>query len=292
MSIDKLQEKIRKMKNPSVVNFSVLPEQIPPYLLESEGCFLRAYERFCIELLEGLSGPVPAVRFSFGYFSLYGPEGLAALERVLYAAKERKYYIFLDGPEMLSALGAATAAEKLFAQDCCWCFDGLICASYIGSDGLRPYMEAMKNNDKDFFSVIRTANRTAPELQDLLTGSRLVHLAKADTVSRFAEPFVGRCGYSRIAAMAAATSPDSIRSLRTKYKNMFLLLDGYDYPNGNAKNCSYGFDKLGHGATVCAGASVTAAWREASSEGWQYVAQAVDAAERIKKNLTRYITVL
>ena len=36
MSIDKLQEKIRKMKNPSMVDFSVDLSQIPPHILEEE----------------------------------------------------------------------------------------------------------------------------------------------------------------------------------------------------------------------------------------------------------------
>ena len=36
MSIDKLQEKIRKMKNPSMVDFSVDLDQIPPHILEEE----------------------------------------------------------------------------------------------------------------------------------------------------------------------------------------------------------------------------------------------------------------
>lgn len=292
MSIDKLQEKIRKCKNPSVIDFSIQPELLPPYLLESEGSFIRAYSRFCAELLEGLSGLVPAVRFSFSGFALYGAEGLSVLSGVLKTAREKSFYIILDAPEMLSAPASAAAANALLLEACPWDFDGVLLASYIGSDGLRPYIDKMNGNDKDLFSVIRTSNKTAPELQDLLTGSRLVHMAKADTLNRFAAPYVGKCGYSRVAALAAASAPDSLRSLRSKYKTMFLLLDGYDYPNANAKNCSYAFDKFGHGAAACAGASVIAAWREAEPDGWQYVAQAVMAAERMKKNLTRYITVL
>jgi len=292
MSIDKLQEKIRKTKNPSVIDFGIHPGQLPPHILESEGDFLKGYGRFCRELLEGLSGVVPAVRFSFGLFSLMGSEGLLVLEQVLEMAKEKGYYIFLDAPELLSAQNAAYAADVLFSDSVRWYFDGLICTSYIGSDGLRPYVEKIKTSDNDLFCDVRTANRTAPELQDLLTGSRLVHMAKADTASRFAEAFTGRCGYSRVAAMAAASSADSLRTLRAKYKNLFLLLDGYDYPNANAKNCSYAFDNLGHGAAACAGAAVTAAWQTEEGDGWLYVEQAVSAAERMKKNLTRYVTVL
>ena len=163
-------------------------------------------------------------------------------------------------------------------------------SAYIGSDGLKPYISRLKDNDKDLFVVVRTANRTAPELQDLLTGTRLMHMANADVVNRFVQPLIGRCGYSRLAIMAGASSADSLRSLREKYKDIFLLLDGCDYPNANAKNCSYGFDKLGHGAAACAGLSVIGAWKEAGEEG-SYVSHAQEAAQRLKKNLTRYITV-
>ena len=70
------------------------------------------------------------------------------------------------------------------------------------------------------------------------------------------------------------------------------MVDGLDYPSGNAKNCSYAFDRFGYGAVVCAGPSVTAAWKEAESDGQDFATQAVQAAERIKKNLNRYITIL
>ena len=75
-------------------------------------------------------------------------------------------------------------------------------------------------------------------------------------------------------------------------KDTFLLVDGLDYPSGNAKNCSYAFDRFGHGAVVCAGPSVTAAWQLNETDGSDFVSQAVQAAERMKKNITRYITVL
>ena len=84
----------------------------------------------------------------------------------------------------------------------------------------------------------------------------------------------------------------SLRNLREKYKNLFLLIDGYDYSNSNAKNCSFAFDKLGHGAIACAGRGITVAWDTDTSEGTDYIAQVVEAAERMKKNLLRYITVL
>ena len=103
---------------------------------------------------------------------------------------------------------------------------------------------------------------------------------------------MGKCGYSQVAAVGAASSADSLRAMRAKQKCLFLLLDGYDYPNANAKNCSFAFDNLGHGAVACAGSTVTAAWYHEELDSREYVSWATQAAERMKKNLTRYVTVL
>jgi orotidine-5'-phosphate decarboxylase len=162
---------------------------------------------------------------------------------------------------------------------------------FIGSDAITPFAERLKESDKDVFIASRTSNRSAAEMQDLRSGSRLAYMAKADIANRFAGSFLGKSGYSRIALIAAASSADCLRALRTKYTNLFLLLDGCDYPNANAKNCSAAFDQLGHGAIACAGLSVMAAWQE-NEDQTDPVAAAQKAAERHRRNILRYVTVL
>lgn len=292
MSIDRLQEKIRKLKNPSVVEFVVDLESLPRHLLEEEHNDRLAYGRFCRELLEELKGVVPAVRFSMGAFSLMGADGMFLLYKLTEFAKERDYYVILDAPECLSARAAQQTVKTLFDPNCPWQFDGLVVSAYAGSDVLKPYATALKSADKALFVVLRTANKSAAELQDLLTGTRLVHLAAADIVKRLGEPLVGRSGYSKIAAIGPANVPDVLKKLRERYKNLFLLLDGYDYTNANAKCCSYAFDKLGHGAVVCTDRGVTHAWIAEESDGTDYVKHAKEAAQRMKKNLLRYTTIL
>lgn len=292
MSIDRLQEKIRKTKNPSVIDFGILPEHIPPAILQDEGSFTRAYGRFCMELLESLHGIVPAVRFSFAAFVVLGTEGLMTLSRVLAHAKKQGYYVLLDVPEALSRQNAQFFVQELFRQENALEFDGVILSAYIGVDGLKPYAQMLAESGKTMFAVIRTANRSAPQLQDLLTGSRVVHMTVAESVNRLGENMLGKCGYSQIAGVAAASSADGIRTLRSKFSTMFLLLDGYDYPNANAKNCSFAFDRLGHGAIACAGISVTAAWTQKFEGAEHYRELAVEAAHRMKKNICRHITVL
>ena len=292
MSIDVLQDKIRKVKNPSAVDLALKISDLPPHLLEEEGSAPAAYGRFCRELLGALKGIVPAVRVGFTAFGLLGPEGLTQLQSVLAFAASQGYYVLLEAPCILSPMMAQATAEAVWGDQALYPCDGLIISAYPGSDTVKPFVPYVKSGKKDLFPVVRTSNKSAPEIQDLLTGTRLVHAAAADLINRFGADNVGKFGYARISVMAGANSAESLRNLRSKYPKLFLLLDDMDYSGCNAKICANAFDKFGHGALVCAGPTLTAAWQQAQSDGQDYLDQAVAAAERMKKNLTRYVTVL
>lgn len=292
MSIDALQDKIRKTKNPSMVDLALNVSDLPGHLMQQEGSGAAAYGRFCRELLEKLKGTVPAVRVGFTAFAVLGPDGLTELVRVLKTATDMGYYAALEAPYVLSPMMASVVAEAVFGEHAVYPCDGLIISAYPGSDILKPFLPYVKDGKKDVFPVIRTSNKAAPEIQDLLTGSRLVHAAAADLINRFGADNTGKFGYARVSVMAGANSAESLRILRTKYPRLFLLVDDMDYSGCNAKNCSNAFDKFGHGAVVCAGPTITTAWKTAESDGADYLDQAAAAAERMKKNLTRYITVL
>lgn len=292
MSIDVLQEKIRKSKNPAMVDLALNVSDLPAHLLEEERSTAAAYGRFCRELLEKLKGTVPAVRVGFTAFALLGTEGITQLQQILTCAKSMGYYVAMESPYILSPMMASGVAEAVFGEHAIYPCDGLIISAYPGSDVLKPFLAYVKDGKKDVFPVVRTSNKSGPEIQDLLSGSRLVHAAAADLINRFGGDNTGKFGYARVGVVAGANSAESLRNLRTKYPRLFLLLDDMDYSGCNAKICGNAFDKFGHGAVVCAGPTVTAAWKSNESGGADYLEQALAAAERMKKNLTRYVTVL
>lgn len=285
MSVDKLQNKIRKLKNPSMVLFSLDASIVPPDYQTTDN-EIGNYQQYGKALLTALKDIIPAVRFDFGTFAVAGTEGLMAFTELLNEACSLGYYVLLDVPATYTPNGAVQAAQQLTKN---WKFDGLLLNAYIGSEGVKPFAEQLLKNEQDLFLVLRTANKTASEIQDLLTGTRLVYTVVADMAKRLGEDVIARCGYSRIAGVGPATSADTLQQLRAKYPALFLLIDGYDYSGANAKNCSMAFDKFGHGAIACAGDSILGAWREESGDP---VEQAVFVAERMKKNLTRYVDIL
>jgi len=288
MSIDLLQEKIRKLKNPIIVDFSTKESLLPPH----DGAdFSVAYPQFCEKMLEALEDIVPGVRFPFDAFALLGDQGLESLSKLLNKANELGFYVLLDAPQILTPWSAERTAEAIFGGDRYPCH-GLLVSPYIGSDGLKPFVPYCSDGRKALFVTVRSPNKSASELQDLLTGSRLALEAAAELVNRFGESIVTKSGYSTVCAAVSAGSPNSILSLRSRCKRMFMLVDGLDYPSGNAKNCSYAFDRLGFGGAVSVGPAITAAWKDAEeSDGSDYIQDALLAVERIRKNILRYISI-
>jgi len=285
MSVDQLQNKIRKLKNPSMVQF-VLDGSVIPADYRTTDDVTSDYLQYAKALLTALKDTVPAVRFDFGTYAVAGTKGLTALAELLNEAAALGYYVLLEAPASYTPGGVAYLAKKMEEN---WKFDGLLLNCYIGSDGVKPFVEHLADNERDLFLAMRTANKTASEIQDLLTSTRLVYTVVADMAKRLGEDVIARCGYSRIAGVGPATSADTLQQLRAKYPAMFLLIDGYDYSGANAKNCSMAFDKFGHGAIACAGDSILKAWQDDTGDP---VELAIAAAERMKKNLTRYVDIL
>jgi len=284
MSIDKLQNKIRKLKNPSMILFSLDVSKVPEE--KRTGNDIADFLQYAKALLSALQSVVPAARFDLNTFAVAGAAGMSALTELLETAKVLDYYVLLDAPAIHTPVAAQLAAEQLPQN---WQYDALLANCYIGSEGVKPFVQRIAKNEQDLFFALRTANKSASEIQDLLNGTRLVHTVVADMAKRLGEDITARCGYSRIAGVGPATSADTLQQLRRKYPTMFLLIDGYDYSGANAKNCSMAFDKFGHGAVACAGDSIVGAWQEESGDP---IDLAVLAAEKMKKNLNRYLNIL
>lgn len=307
MSIDVLQEKIRALKNPTMVGLDPTPEVVPGYLLEearqelgvTPAAAAAAYGRFCRELLEGLQGVVPAVKVQSACFDVLGSFGVAAMQEVLSYARELGYYVLLDRMRgdvtaiaQLCARAAFGTVEEAAPGYQPYPCDAVTINGYLGGDSVRPFLPYCRDGGKSLFILVKTSNRSSVEVQDLLSGGRLVHTAMADLVNRWGGELYGACGYSQVAAVVGASNPEILKSLRAKYDRMFFLVPGYGAQGGTAKSVQYAFDRFGHGAIVCAARSILGSWKKSGGDGRDYVSCARQAAEKMKKDLGKYIIVM
>lgn len=305
MSIDVLQSRIRKLKCPIVVGLDPTRELIPPELLaECETrlgpgpeALAESYGLFCRGLLDALKKTVPAVKVQAACFEALGWQGVKVMQELLAYAKKLGCYVLLETMRTdVSHIAAVSAqsifggldfgGERVFPYPC----DALVLNGYLGSDGIKPYLPYVKENGKNIFVVVKSSNKSSVEVQDLLSGDRVIHTAMADLTLRWSTELFGKCGYGEVGAVVGLSSPAAIQALRKRYDSLFFLVPGYGAQGGVAKHASYAFDRLGHGAAVCASRSIIGAWREQA--GTDYPEAALAAVEKMKKQLESYVTVL
>jgi len=305
MSIDVLQSRIRKLKCPIVVGLDPTRELIPPELLaECETqlgpgpeALAESYGIFCRGLLDALKKTVPAVKVQAACFEALGWQGVKVMQELLAYAKKLGCYVLLETMRTdVSHIAAVSAqsifggldfgGERVFPYPC----DALVLNGYLGSDGIKPYLPYVKENGKNIFVVVKSSNKSSVEVQDLLSGDRVIHTAMADLTLRWSTELFGKCGYGEVGAVVGLSSPAAIQALRKRYDSLFFLVPGYGAQGGVAKHASYAFDRLGHGAAVCASRSIIGAWREQA--GTDYPEAALAAVEKMKKQLESYVTVL
>ena len=286
MSVDVLQEKIRKCKSPLMLSLqpelAYVPEKYAP---RERG--IQAYSDYCEELLPQLQDCICGVMVSYGAFAVYGQEGLEALNRVQACARGLGYYVLCDlAAGYTGALSMAWGEEVLKHRD----FDAMALCAYAGSDAVKPLLPFTKEG-KLLLVHVKTPNKSAVEIQDLICGGRLVYSAVAELASRCGQGPVGRFGYTQVGWVMSANAPRSIETVRGKFRELFLLVSGLDETGGNAKNAALAFDRLGHGAAVCAGGDILGAWQMPDAPQ-DALRAAVDSANRLKKNILRYVTIL
>ena len=131
-------------------------DALPPSILAEFDSPVQAMGEYCVRAMEALKGQLPAVKVSFGAFSLLGPEGLVQLKRVLDTAKELGFYVILDWQRQEDEV-SAKAAAKLILSGGMWKCDGVVLSGYPGSASVKPYILEANKELKDVFVVLKTA---------------------------------------------------------------------------------------------------------------------------------------
>lgn len=310
MSVELLQEKIRKMKSPVCFGMDPMPDRIPPFLLaqarEEYGDTIQAlaaaYETFGRGLLESLAPEVPAVKFQPVCFEALGAEGAAVMGRLTDYARELGVYVIVDTSfcsiESIAQLQATTCFGSLeigaqrFSP---YYADAATLNSYFGTDGIRPFLPYCKEGEKSVFLLVRSSNKSGREVQDLLAGDRNLYTVMADLAMRLSstEDLYGKSGFSSIGIMVGAPQARILEQLRSRYDRLFFCVTGYGAQGGRAADARHAFNRLGHGAVVCAARSVICAWQkdETDPEGRNYLEAAQKAASKMRQDLLGYVNI-
>lgn len=305
MSVDLLQMKIRKRKCPFVLRLAPSQKSLPPHLLDAAiqeygqtlCAIAHAYKTYCITLLDSLCAIVPGVCVSAAPFFALGCDGVCALQEILVYAKSKDLYVVFDLMNATPPAQSSQLADSVFAgvqvQDSLlspFTADCITLNGYHGSDSVRPWLPYCKEG-KSVLLLVKSANKSGREVQELLSGGRVVYTAMADLAMRWSTGLFGENGYSQVSILCSIGN-DVLGTVRRGYDRLFIFVDGLDAPSASLKHVTDAFDQFGHGAALLIGSAICDAWCKNETDGTDYLEQAKLTAEKLKADLLKYVVIL
>ena len=299
--IDQLIEKIQKKGNPSVVGLDPTLQMMPGFLKEeffgkygrTPEAAGRMFAEFNRRIIDAVAETVPAVKPQIAMYEKYGLPGLQAYDETCRYAAEAGLTVIGDIKRGdISSTAAAYAAHLEGAEIegervHTWREDMVTVNPYLGTDGIAPFTEACRAQDRGIFVLVRTSNPSSAELQELeLSDGRKLYEAVADLTIQWGENCVGSYGYSDVGAVVGATHRAQGEALRARMPHTFFLVPGYGAQGGTADDVAGFFDRDGLGAIISSSRGITAAYqKDAKYTEHDFAEAAAEAALRMRDAL-------
>ncbi len=310
MSFDKLIDRIKETKNPTVAGldpaFSYVPEYIKAkyaHIADPLEAAAKAVLEFNCGLIDALCDIVPAVKPQAAYYEMYGWYGMKTFAETISYAQKKGMYVIADGKrnDIGSTMEAYATAHlgqiELYGKKVApFGADALTVNGYLGTDGIKPLLAPCAEFDKGIFVLVKTSNPSSGELQD-----RKLYNKKGSPSGNVYEVMGAMCeswgeavpgskyGYSGVGAVVGATYPEQLAELRGKLPHTFFLVPGYGAQGGGGKGVAGAFDENGLGAIVNASRSIICAYKKEGCDEKEYAAAARREAIRMRDDICSYI---
>ena len=132
---------------------------------------------------------------------------------------------------------------------------------YLGTDGIKPFLEVCQKEKKGLFILVKTSNPSSGEFQDRLVDGKPLYELVGEKVAEWAESCMGE-DYSYVGAVVGATYPEMGKVLRKVMPKSFILVPGYGAQGGKAADLVHYFNEDGLGAIVNSSRGIIAAYKQ------------------------------
>ena len=274
--INKLVDKIKKTNAPVVVGLDPMMSHIPEHITK------KAFDEFG-ETLEGVAEAIwqynkgiidttydliPAVKPQIAMYEQFGVPGLVAFDKTVKYAKEKDLVVI--GDVKRGDIGSTSAAYatghlgkvqvgskkySLFDEDFA------TVNPYLGTDGIKPFIDVCKEENKGLFILVKTSNPSSGEFQDRLIDGRPLYEWVGEKVAKWGEEHMGN-DYSYIGAVVGATYPEMGKVLRKVMPKSYILVPGYGAQGGTADGLKPYFNEDGLGAIVNSSRGIICAYKQ------------------------------
>ena len=274
--ISQLIEKIQKTKAPICVGLdpmlSYVPEHIVKKAFDAYGETLEgaaeAIWQYNKEIIDNTYDLIPAVKPQIAMYEQFGIEGLMVYKKTVDYCQEKGLVVIGDAKRgdigstsaayATGHLGKVQVGSKSYSG---FATDMLTVNPYLGTDGVKPFVDACNANDKGIFVLVKTSNPSSGEFQDKLIDGRPLYELVAEKVVEWGNMSMDGT-YSNVGAVVGATYPEMSKILRKLMPHTYFLVPGYGAQGGTAADLKHCFNEDGLGAIVNSSRGIIAAYRQ------------------------------
>ena len=290
--ISKLIKKIKEKDAPIVVGLdpmlSYVPEHIQKQAFSEHGETLEGAAAAIFEFNKGIVDAtydlIPAVKPQIAMYEQFGVPGIEAFKKTVDYCKEKGLVVIGDikrgdigstsGAYAVGHIGTVTVGSKTYVP---FDEDFVTVNPYLGTDGVKPFIDVCNANDRGIFVLVKTSNPSSGEFQDREIDGRPLYELVAEKVNEWGAMSMDG-DYSNVGCVIGATYPEMGKKLRKLMPNIYILVPGYGAQGGKAEDLVDYFNEDGLGAIVNSSRGIIAAYKNTKYAA--YTAEAYADASR------------
>lgn len=274
--INTLVERISVLNAPVVVGLDPMlgyvPEHIQKKAFEEYGETLEgaaeAIWQFNKSIVDATYDLIPAVKPQIAMYEQFGIPGLAAFAKTCEYCKSKGLVVIGDikrgdigstsGAYATGHLGKVQVGTRSYSG---FSEDFVTVNPYLGTDGVKPFVDVCKQENKGIFVLVKTSNPSSGEFQDQLVDGTPLYELVAKKVVEWGEECMGDT-YSNVGCVVGATYPEMGKVLRKLMPKTYILVPGYGAQGGKAEDLVHYFNEDGLGAIVNSSRGIIAAYKQ------------------------------
>lgn len=270
-------KQIEKLDAPVVVGLdpmlSYVPEQVQKAAfseygetLEGAGEAIWQYNKTIVDNIYDL---IPAVKPQIAMYEQFGIPGMIAYQKTVDYCREKGLVVI--GDVKRGDIGSTSTAyanghlgSVTIGNTVCRGFDEdfITVNPYLGTDGIKPFVDVCKEEKKGIFVLVKTSNPSSGELQDKEVDGKPLYELVGSYVDKWGSECVGESGYSAVGAVVGATYPEMGKVLRKVMPKSYILVPGYGAQGGTADGLKPYFNEDGLGAIVNSSRGIICAYKQ------------------------------
>ena len=274
--INELVAKIKKTGAPIVVGLDPMLNYMPEFLLKDaikeHGESLEAVGEAIFNFNKGIVDAtyelIPAVKPQIAMYEQFGIPGLVAYKKTVDYCKEKGLVVIGDvkrgdigstsAAYATAHLGKVSVGSKTYVP---FGEDFATVNPYLGSDGIKPFIDVCKEEKKGIFVLVKTSNPSSGEFQDKMIDGKTLYEIVGEQVDRWGSEIMGD-DYSYVGAVVGATYPEIGKVLRKVMPKTYILVPGYGAQGGKGADLVHYFNEDGLGAIVNSSRGIIAAYKQ------------------------------